>query len=285
MAIPRRGQIGQSVDPMPPLMRASLRLRQFTPCGIIFLGSSTTQGTNASQPYFQYTHLVTGMLQRAYPNGIAADETTIQNIASSPTKQTTAGVHGYYSGIGGTTSGNYLTTALVTTITAMAPAVRIHMSTTNDLRNGVNPATTQSNLQGWINQLRAAQTVPTIDILVQSYAPWDATYTYPATAYTTAMMNVASDPQNNGQVYFIDISDAYTQLGVPPTADGRNDILGLIDTDHIHQVDKGHAYMAEVFRERLGIPVENVPVVPLAVGTTPRNGETLPESIIVTRNA
>jgi hypothetical protein len=280
-----KGDSTAVVDPMPALLRALLTLRTTSPVQVGYFGSSTMQGNNATAASKRVVNLLTGMVQRAYPNQVASDESTVQTF-STATKLTTAGVHGYNGGIAGTGTGNYLTDDMVTRATAtLGLNVRFHLATTNDLRNGVNPATTKANLQTWLTKLKTAQSGPAIDILLQSYTPWDGTYTFAASEYARVMREIAADPVNNGTVFFFDISDAYLPLGVPPTATYGTDILDVIDTDNLHQNDKGHAYMAEVLRNRLGIPVENTPIAVLPAGGTVRSGEQPAESLVFTRSA
>lgn len=272
-------------DPMPPMMRALLTLRAINPVQIGYFGSSTIQGNNASTAPERVVNILTGIIQRAYPNQISADETTVQAF-SSATKQTVAGVHGYNAGIGGTGTANYLTDDMVTRATAtLGCNVRFHLATTNDFRNGVNPATSKTNLQSWLTKLKNAQTGPAVDILLQSYQPWDVAGSYPASEYARVMREIANDPTNNGTVYFFDISSAYLPLGIPPTTTYGTDTLDIIDTDNLHQNKKGHIFMAEVLRIALGIPVENTPVAILPSGGTVRTGEQPAESLVFTRGA
>jgi lysophospholipase L1-like esterase len=272
-------------DPMPPMMRALLTLRTINPVQIGYFGSSTIQGNNAATAPERVVNILTGMIQRAYPNQIAADETTVQTF-SSAVKATVAGIHGYNAGIGGTGSGNYLTDDMVTRATAtLGCNIRFHLATTNDFRNSVNPATTKTNLQSWLTKLKNAQTGPAVDILLQSYQPWDQTGSYAVSEYARVMREIANDPINNGSVYFFDISSAYLPLGVPPTATYGTDTLDIIDTDNLHQNKKGHIFMAEILRMALGISVENTPVAILPAGGSIRSGEQPLESLVFTRNA
>jgi lysophospholipase L1-like esterase len=272
-------------DPMPPMMRALLTLRTITPVQIGYFGSSTVQGNNAATAPERMVNILTGMMQRAYPNQIAADESTVQNF-STATKVTSAGIHGYNAGIGGTGSGNYLTDDMVTRATAtLGCNVRFHLATTNDFRNNVNPATTKTNLQGWLTKLKNATTGPSVDILLQSYQPWDQIGAYAASEYARVMREIANDSVNGGTVYFFDLSPAFLPLGVPPTAGFGTDTLDVVDTDNLHPNKKGHMFLAELLRVSLGIPVENTPVAILPSGGTIRSGEQPAESLVFTRSA
>lgn len=270
-------------DPMPPLMRALFTLRAVTPCQVGYFGSSTIQGNNAATAAERVVNILTGMMQRAYPNQINADETTVQTF-SSATKQTVAGIHGYNAGIGGTGTGNYLTDAMIARANNdLGINVRFHLATANDFRNSVNPATTKSNVQSWLTKFKSGQPGPAVDILLQSYQPWDQIGTYPASEYARVLREIANDPANNGTVYFFDISSAFASLGVPPTVTYGNDILDIVDTDNLHMNGKGHLYAAEILRVALGIPVENTPVAILPNGGTIRTGEQPKKSFVVNR--
>lgn len=272
-------------DPMPPMMRALLTLRTLTPVQVGYFGSSTVQGNNAPSAPERFVNLLTGMMQRAYPNQVTADETTVQNFTTA-TKVTTVGVHGYNAGIGGTGSANYLTDDMVSRATAtLGCNIRFHLATTNDYRNGVVPATTKTNLQGWLTKLKNASATPSIDILLQSYQPWDQAGAYASTEYARVMREIANDPVNNGTVFFYDLSAAFLPLGVPPTATYGTDILDVVDTDNLHPNKKGHMFLAELLRVALGIPVENTPVAILPSGGTVRTGEQPSESLVFTRSA
>jgi len=280
-----KGDATAVFDPMPALMRALLVLRRTVPVVIAYNGSSTFQGSNATTAARRVTHLLTSSIQRAYPNQVTADESTTTTLAAlAATRITAPGVHGIENGIGGTGTANYLTDDAVSKQNTVGANVRFHLATTNDLRNGVAPATSKANLQSWITKFKAGQPGPSVDILVQSYAPWDGTYTYAPSEYSRIMREIAADPQNNGTVFFLDISDAYVMLGVPPSTPYGTDPLDIIDTDNIHQNDKGHAYMAEVMRVRLGIPVENTPIAILPAGGAVRSGEQPDESLVFTRS-
>jgi len=281
-----RLEIKKPRDPMPPLMRALLVLRGTTPVVIGYVGSSTFQGNNASANHKRVVNIFTGMVQRAFPNQISADETTVQTLAGATAARITQlGVHGINGGVGGTGTANYISDADVTKLNTLGVNVRIHFPTTNDRRNNIAPATSKVNVQGWITKLKAGQPGPSIDILLTSYESWDGTYTYAGSAYAAAMREIAADPQNNGTVFALDISDAYLPLGVPPTSKFGNDILDIVDADNLHQNDKGHAYMAEVLRIKLGVPVENTPVAILPVGGAVRTGEQVTESLVFTRSS
>lgn len=271
-----------SKDPMPPMLRALLTLRTTSPVQIGFFGGTTVQGGNASTGAKRFVNLLTGMIQRAYPNQVTADESTVQTF-SSATKLATLGIHGYNAGIANAGSSAYLTDDMVTRATStLGLNVRFHLTSSFDLRSNVNPASTKSNTQSWLTKLKNAQSGPAIDILVHSYAPWDATYNFSASDYAKVLRELAQDPANPS-VFFLDLTDAYLPLGVPPTSQYGTDVLTLVDTDKIHQNDKGHAYMAEVIRNRLGISVENTPVVILPSGGTVRTGEQPAESLVFSR--
>jgi len=281
--VARLGDI-PSIDPMPPLMRAYLSQAKYMPVGIGFFGGSTFQDYNATSIVTGCSSLLTSMIQRAYPNGLAADESSTQ-VFGSATAQTVNGVHGYRAGIAGAGTANYLTDDMVTRATStLAIKVRFHLPFQNDRRNNVAPATSVANVRSWITKLRAAQTAPAVDIILGSYSAYDSTSI--ASPYTNQQYMAAAkalEQEFPGAVYVIDLSPYWVPLGVP-AANGIDDVMNFIDTDNLHMLDAGHRFWAELVRNLLGIPVENTPVALLPAGGAPR-AEQPSESLVLVAKA
>lgn len=161
-----------------------------------------------------------------------------------------AGVQGYNSGKGATTSGDFAAaTTLYPRIGQLAPALVVIMLGSNDYYTQMPLATFTSNTQSIIasckSALATAGAPPASYLLMGSYLRLDATSrTIPWTDYLLAMKSVADADAAN--VAFADISSAY------PTANTASaDPWNLIDSDSIHQTDRGHALMADLCYEAM----------------------------------
>ncbi|MGY1773490.1 GDSL-type esterase/lipase family protein [Blastococcus sp. SYSU D00813] len=260
------------------VLRAGLAARATTPCRIVFAGSSTTAGQNASTAANRYVNRLVAALQAAYPSGLGSETAVVASTTASwGTVSSAAGVHGYNAGESGTTAANYLTSGEIASAAALNPRAVLHMIGTNDWSGGVAPATYKANVQNVIASLKAATSGPCVHILVASYG-LAGSPTYPWSQYITAMREIAdADPDH---VAFIDLSEAYALVGVP-----GSDPLDLLDTDGTHQTNAGHAYMADLLRSALvnlplgetsttpTTPDTTAPSVPTSLSATPGDGQ------------
>lgn len=229
------------------ILRAGLAARSAAPCRIVFTGSSTTSGSGATTKARRYVDRLVAAIQAAYPAPGGTESAVVDsNTASFGTLSTAGGVHGYNAGEAGTSSGNYLSSAEMSSIGTLSPRMVLHMVGSNDLQAGTNPATTKANIMAKIAALKSAISSPCVHVLVHSYQRMDVTSpTYPWSAYRDAMIEIAAaDPAN---VAFIDASEPFRLSGVP-----GSDSMGLI-ADTVHPSDAGHALIADLLREGLGI--------------------------------
>jgi lysophospholipase L1-like esterase len=232
------------------ILHAGLAARQSSPCRLVFAGSSTTAGDNASDPAHRYVDLLVARLQAAYPSG-AGSESEVQASTSADfgSASSAPGVHGYNAGDGGTTAADYLGPDEVSNIAALDPRMVLHMVGSNDFRSGVSPTEYRAYVTDVVTSLQAQMSGPCVHVLVQSYQGPDtvsANLRYSWSGYGQALADIAAgDPAH---VAFIDISGPYRLLGVP-----GDDPRGLIDTDQIHQTDAGHALMADTLWTRLAV--------------------------------
>lgn len=224
--------------------------RTTAPQPIVFRGSSSTAGTAASTNANRYVNRLGTLIQADYPSGLGSESGVASLNTGSGAPYTQAGFHIYNGGIGGSTSNTYASTTVITQTQTVGAKLIVDMIGANDERTNVSPATFQANLQAVINSDKAAMPgVP--HLLIASYQPFDGTYTYPHSAYGAAMKAISdADPQN---VSFVSVDDAFVNIGIAPN-NGKSDIYGFIDTDHIHMLDQGHAFMAETLRARLSLP-------------------------------
>jgi len=252
------GQLTESLG----ILFAGLALRGTAACNIVFAGSSTTEGSNASDADHRYVNVLTAMIQAAYPSGLGTEAAVVtSNTATFGTISTSAGVHAYNAGEGGTTAATYLTATERTSIAALNPRMVIHMVGGNDWAEGATtPAQYKANLLAVLTDLKAKITGPCVHVLIQPYQRIDVTSpVYPWAAFGQAQAEIAAaDPDH---VVYIDLSNTYRLVGVP-----GSDPLNIIDTDNVHQNNAGHALMADLIRAALGIP--------LVAGLTPGGGTT-----------
>lgn len=233
------------------ILWAGLATRIAMPCRLVFVGSSTTAGNNATAPANRYVNLLMGMIQAAYPSGLGTEASVLASASADfGTLSSALGVHGYNGGEGGTTSATYLTAAERTKIAALDPRMVQHMVGSNDFRNGVPVATYKANVLAAITDLKSKIAGPCVHVLVQPYQRFDSAALAAAVApwsdYGKALADIAAADPNN--VAYIDLSAAYAVVGIPGA-----DPLDLIDTDGVHQTDAGHALMADLLRSGLGV--------------------------------
>jgi hypothetical protein len=230
------------------VLLAALAARNTTACNIVFTGSSTTAGTGASDEAHSFVNVLAGQIQVAYPSSSATEAAVVKSTtADFGTISTSPGVHAYNAGVGGTASDTYLPDTAAQKIAALSPAAVMHMVGSNDFSLNMPPATYKSNVVGRIALLKSLMTKPCVHILVQPYERYDSsTHTYPWSQYGDALRAIAAaDPDN---VVFLDISSAYYVSGIPGA-----DPFGLMYTDKVHQIDTGHALMADLLGRALGV--------------------------------
>lgn len=245
-----RGPAGEGVGAAAlGLMRISLSTRDVGPRVIVYTGSSTTEGDDATTEARRYVNILTASLQAVYPLRSGDPSPGMRTLPQAVAATLTAGVQGVNAGDGGTTASNYLTTSTIEDIASLDPSVIMHMVGSNDFASGVAPATYKTNLLNKVNALDAQITVPHIHIFVQPYQRMDVgSPAHPWADYGQAMREIAEASENT-RVY-IDLNPHYVLAGVPGA-----DPYGLILADNIHQGDEGHAVMAELIRSEMGIRV------------------------------
>lgn len=242
------------------LLRAMLSQWMSKPVRLVFAGSSTTEGREATAVSRRYVDLLVGAIQAAYPavGGVEAP-VVVSKTAVWPSIPPEPGIQGFNAGKGGTSAATYLTAAERTRIAAINPSVVLHMVGSNDWSDKITPATYRANLLASLNDLDSKITVPHVHVLVHSWeknngiagvAPWSE--------YGDVLRRIASERPDS--VIFVDTSQSFVAAGVPGT-----DPLGLIGSDRVHGGDAAHALTADLIRESLGITLSRA----VAQGTTP----------------
>jgi lysophospholipase L1-like esterase len=246
----------QELPATPPASAEALALftsayarQTIAPLVIVGAGSSTTAGGNSSSIEKRWLNrfasaasaaansaVQSQTLPDAIQNGISPIGTTLINAA-----------------IGGTVGSTYLTAKTARDIGRLSPTVVIHMVGSNDFARDIDPAVYGASIRERIQQIDDANTSsnPTLHVLVQSYQQSGPSVLdgvlFPWSEYGNQLSSIAQE--RSGNVVVVDLSNSYSQLGVP-----GNDPSELIDGDGVHQVDRGHAVMAELIRQAMGVP-------------------------------
>lgn len=219
---------------------AGYGVRKVQPVGIVFVGSSTTEGSDQS-PGDRWVNKLVYRLQSAVPTNTFSAVGTL-----SSTKNTTPGIHGYNGGLSGTTSINYLTDAKVTQIGGLDPRAIIHMVGSNDYKNGITPANYRANMVSWLDKLDAAVTNPHVHVLAHGQERTDGPFTYPYTEYRQVLLDLAQERSN---CTFIDTSPYFVAAGNTGT-----DPLDIMKPDGVHLTVQGHTMMFHVMEREMRIP-------------------------------
>lgn len=232
------------VDRPKSVFRAERHKSKTQPVGVGFAGSSTTQGTGATNPSANYVNQLMTLMRLLDSNG--GTESTVQASSSASfSKITTPGIHGYNLGEGGTSAANFFTGAERTAVAALNLAALIIMIGANDWAYNMNPATTYKNNLGTVLSDLRTKSPNTMLILVHSYQRMDLSNpTYQWDGYRTAQKELAAAfPESTT---FIDASGPFVQQGVPG-ADPNN----LVGTDNLHPTNAGHLLLAQTVFARL----------------------------------
>ena len=252
------GKVSAAIPPLAKF-RAGLSLRDTQPVAIVFAGSSTTAGSSATATTKRYANILMKHVQDAYPlaTGYLSPATVMSSTVTPPL--TEPGAQGLNTAFGGARSNDYLSAAGRTKIAALTARMVIHMIGSNDYANGVTPAAYKTNLAAQLADLRAKQTVPCVHVLVHSYTRGDAAAVAGHVAEDSEFRQVlielaAAAPSDT---FFIDVSEEFASIGIPGA-----DPLGFLDPDLIHMNDKGHAFMADLLRDKLSIPLVRALAVP-----------------------
>ncbi|RZT87427.1 lysophospholipase L1-like esterase [Pseudonocardia sediminis] len=229
-------------------LRAGLAARRVTPCRVVFVGSSTTEGYLITNPGARYVNQLAARLQAGYQSGILAEPAVLTVNEAYAAPSPAPGVHGYNAGASGTDSSTYLGQTARERIGSLNPRAVIHMIGSNDYANGMALGTYKANVAAQITSLKGLITGPCVHVLVHSYNRGDvASPANPWDLYGQALYELAAaDPDN---VAFIDLSRTMRAAGTPAA-----DPLDLFASDLVHMEEAGHAFMADTMMTALGLP-------------------------------
>jgi lysophospholipase L1-like esterase len=140
------------------------------PVAVVAAESSTTGGYNATSTDLAHVGWLTKLLQAEYPSGLNT-ETPSSRVTA--TVRTQPGIHMYNAGVGGTTSGKFLSAEAIQRIGAIKPDLVIVMVGANDRVNNVPPETYKSNVLAAVTAINNASGQHPVYALVHQYPRWD----------------------------------------------------------------------------------------------------------------
>lgn len=242
-----RREVGASGAPALAKLRAALATRNVAPVPIVFSGSSTTEGVGASQPSARYVNVLTEALHAAYPMSNGSTPFGVRNAQNiTNALPLTHGIQVFNVGIGGASTTTYIDDYRRSRIVQLAPRAMFHMVGSNDNWSNKPAAAYKADLEAVLAYFKQNIITPCVHILIHQHLRWDRTSTVAWSEYGEAMRQIAeADPTN---VAFIDVSKDFETVGVP-----NADPLDLVGVDNIHLTDAGHAFMADLILQKLGV--------------------------------
>lgn len=241
----------RDLNPLWGRLRAALAARNAGPVPIVFCGSSTIAGSDASEAGKRFANLLTAAIQAAYPSTNAiAMRTLAEAVAAMPLS---AGIQGVNAGVGGVYADAYLTSTTAAQVGALNPRLVLHMITSNDYAGSRHPTTQTAAAIAqridWINAAVTGGVVP-LHLLVHPFHRGDVldgSVSYPWSAYAAALKSLA---ESRTDCLFVDTSPFFDACGLP-----SSNALGLLSSaGGPHLSDVGHAMIADLVRSAIEIP-------------------------------
>lgn len=236
-------------DPLGPWEAALAQRNMSGPARVVFLGSSTMFGSNATNPSRRFTALLLERIQNAYPSAQPGYEKALVNVGNGyPTLDNRLGVHGYVSAAGGQTSANYLNGVNKPLVVWTKPNLVFHGVGANDALDApgwhVPPEDFQTNVANGVDYIDANVPHPVSHVFLHQHRRNEVSAETWA-VYLERLRRVAETRPN---VMVLDASPAFELLRWT-----AGDPLGL-NADLSHLTDKGHAYLADLVAKALRVP-------------------------------
>lgn len=224
--------------------------------GIVFLGSSTTEGAGASTSRTRWVNRFVERLQAHHPSG--AVETEVMRLGIAPTEvPARPGIQAFNGGIWGRTSGTYCSSAHLYGIGVFDPTLVVHMIGSNDSTSGVHHVPVDEfrrNVESAVDAIGRRR----CHLFVHSFRRFEAGVTAEQWAgYGRALREVATARAN---VAFVDLS------GYGEEAQRDGDPSQIIADDGVHPSDTGHALLADLTARALGLTAVSSSVLPRDTG-------------------
>ena len=216
-------------------LQAALRGQRAKGVGIVFAGSSTIQGHQATSDDRRPAQRISSYLT-SRPAQTAVS-------GSAPT----SGVQVWAWGVGGTTSASYLTSAHYSAVASIKPVLMVHMVGSNDWSGSRTPEQYEASLRAHLQELQAASPDTVHLHIGQHQRNSPASGSHPWEAYTDVLRTLAEeDPE---RIEFLDLWDRYAAIGIP-----GSDPWGWLHSDGVHLVDHSYRVLADWLADHLGIP-------------------------------
>ena len=216
-------------------LQAALRGQRAKGVGIVFAGSSTIQGHQATSDDRRPAQRISSYLT-SRPAQTAVS-------GSAPT----SGVQVWAWGVGGTTSANYLTSEHYAAVGSIKPVLMVHMIGSNDWSGSRTPEQYEASLRAHLQELQAASPDTVHLHIGQHQRNSPASGSHPWEAYTDVLRALAEeDPE---RIEFLDLWDRYAAIGIP-----GSDPWGWLHSDGVHLVDHSYRVLADWLADHLGIP-------------------------------
>ena len=218
-------------------LQAALRGQRAKGVGIVFAGSSTIQGHQATSDDRRPTQRISSYLTAR------AASAAVRSTSVTPAD----GVQVWAWGVGGKTSANYLTSEHYAAVGSIKPVLMVHMIGSNDWSGSRTPAQYDASMRAHLSALKSASP-NTVHLLVgQHQRNSPASGSHPWEDYTDVLRTLAEeDPE---QVEFLDLWDRYAAIGIP-----GSDPWGWLHSDGVHLVDHSYRVLADWLADHLGIP-------------------------------
>ena len=251
--LPGRGGINR-LEALGPLF-AALARRETTPCRIVFLGSSSTAGSNATPEANRWVNVVARRGQNTYPSGTGTEPAVRTLNAAADTPSSSPGIQVINGGEAGTTSANYAPGGATYGIGLINPDLVVHTVGAIDSIAGASYVSPSQYLINMGNVLDTIETVsssgtPVCHLLVHGYRRSGVTLAEWA-EYGKVLETLASTRSN---VAFLDLSQSFEAAG-----HGATDTYDVIDMDGVNLNNNGHAMVGFLVADALGFHGSPIP--------------------------
>ena len=216
-------------------LQSALRGQRTTGVNVVFAGSSTIQGHQATSTDRRPAQRISGYL------------TSRPALTAVSGSAPTDGVQVWAWGIGGSTSANYLTSSHYTAVESINPTLMVHVIGSNDWAGSRTPAQYDASMRAHLAALKSASP-KTVHLLIgQHQRNSPATGSHPWEDYTAALRALAEE--DPARVEFLDLWPRYASIGIP-----GSDPWGWLHSDGIHLTDESYRVFADWIAQHLGIP-------------------------------
>lgn len=217
-------------------------LSRVKPVRILYLGSSTTYGNNATTDEARYINQTTRRAQAQFP-APGGDEASVRLLSAahaSPWQK--AGIEGINGWAGQGTAATYCPSLTLSVAQTLNVSFAVHMIGSNDSVANVALSTYRDHVRTAVSGL-ASRGVKG-QLLVHTFRR-DGVSVAKWAQYRQMLQEVAAEVDGVGVLDVSGVYEGLNHLGADP--------LDLIDTDGVHMTNAGHALMGELVARALGV--------------------------------